>query len=248
QSGLGAVLHCASVIRWPTPSCDYRVPPLLVLLAYFLQPWMNFACFLALLRPDDHKLGGGLLTDLFAMASLTLLRIVIFGRYGRPRMPRESQSWHSRLRDAIVMGFFMLGLDLALLRNAWIERRRNWKYVFSFVVLLAPLPFWRQLLSFFREDEALPKPQKKVRKEGRPTREDVRADIYGKMRPGVPSAADLPPDASKKIRARRAEKLAEQHRRGEAFATPGQLPVAGFRAAKEAPGPPSAPSRRQPGA
>ncbi|CAE7204861.1 unnamed protein product [Symbiodinium sp. CCMP2456] len=233
QSCLGAALHCSSVIRWPMPSCDYRVPPLLVLLAYFAQPWMNFACFLALLRPDDHKLAGGLLTDTAVMTLLMVFRIAIFGRYGRPRMPREPQSWTGRTRDALLLGFFVLGLDFLLLRNAWIERRRNWKYVFSLVVLLAPLPFWRQLLSFFREDES-PRP-KKVRHRGRLTREDVRADIYGKMRPGVPKVSDLPPDASKKIRARRAQQLAELHRREEAFTAPAELPVAALRAAKEAP-------------
>ncbi|CAE7341773.1 unnamed protein product, partial [Symbiodinium sp. CCMP2456] len=68
-----------------------------------------------------------------------------------------------------------------------------------------------------------------------PSYEDVRADIYGKMRPGVPKVSDLPPDASKKIRARRAQQLAELHRREEAFAAPAELPVAALRAAKEPP-------------
>lgn len=39
QCCLGALLHYSSVVRWKTRSCEYRVPPLLILVAYFLLPW-----------------------------------------------------------------------------------------------------------------------------------------------------------------------------------------------------------------
>lgn len=43
QCCLGALLHYSSVVRWKTRSCEYRVPPLLILVAYFLLPWTGDA-------------------------------------------------------------------------------------------------------------------------------------------------------------------------------------------------------------
>lgn len=128
QCCLGAALHYSSVVRWKTRSCEYRVPPLLILMAYFLVPWTSMCCFLLLLRPGDHKLGTWHV-DCMVLAASAALRVGLFGRYGRPRMPRAPQALHLRLADALVIATTMLALDLLLLRNAWIERRKNWRRV-----------------------------------------------------------------------------------------------------------------------
>ena len=44
QCCLGSSLHYSSVVRWKTRSCEYRVPPLLTLVAYFLLPWTAGIC------------------------------------------------------------------------------------------------------------------------------------------------------------------------------------------------------------
>ena len=126
QCCLGAALHYSSVIRWKTRSCEYRVPPLLTLMAYFLLPWSSICCFLLLLRPGDHQLGTWQ-ADGMLLAASAALRVGLFGRYGRPRMPRAPQALFIRLADALVLGALMLALDLILLRNPWIERRKNWR-------------------------------------------------------------------------------------------------------------------------
>ncbi|CAJ1337337.1 unnamed protein product [Effrenium voratum] len=197
QCSLGAVLHFSS-LRWQTPSCEYRVPPLLILLCYFCAPWIGLCRFLLRLRPGDHLLGSLQLDCLVLLAS-TALRIGLFGRFGRPRMPKSQQPMLMRAADAAVLAVGFILLDIGLLRNAWIERRKNWKYIFCAVLIALPWPFWRQLLQIFREE----KPKKVPTRKGRPTREEIQASIYGKLRPGVPLGADLPADAVEKLRVRR---------------------------------------------
>lgn len=51
QCCLGSSLHYSSVVRWKTRSCEYRVPPLLILVAYFLLPWTLGICG----NPWDHS-------------------------------------------------------------------------------------------------------------------------------------------------------------------------------------------------
>ncbi|CAK8990102.1 unnamed protein product [Durusdinium trenchii] len=226
QCCFGALLHYSSVVRWKTRSCEYRVPPLLILVAYFVLPWTNLCSFLLLVRPGDHQLGSRLMEFLILMTSAGL-RVALFGRYGRPRMPRAPQSYLMRFGDAVVLGLAVYLLDAALLRNAWIERRKNWKFVFCLLLLALPLPFWRHLLRFFREERDGVKMPKAVKKE-RITREDVRAEIYGKLRPGVPVGADLPTDVTQKLRARRAFERSRGQR--EVARTVPKLPVLGLKA------------------
>lgn len=230
QCCLGSSLHYSSVVRWKTRSCEYRVPPLLILVAYFLLPWTTLCGFLLLVRPGDHKVGS-VTMDLLVLAAFAALRVGLFGRYGRPRMPRAPQPWWMRLVDAAVLGSIMLFLELGLLRNAWIERRKNWKYVFAGLLLALPVPFWRYLLRFFREERDGVKKAKgalKADRADRVTREDVRADIYGKLRPGVPIGADIPSDVPEKLRARRVFQGAKAGR--EAAPAVPKLPVLGLQA------------------
>eukprot|EP00434_Breviolum_minutum_P044255 symbB.v1.2.039508.t1/scaffold6615.1/size16699/1 len=143
-------------------------------------------------------------------------------------MPRVPQPLWMRLVDAVVLGAAMIFLDIGLLRNAWIERRKNWKYVFSGLLLALPVPFWRHLLRFFREERDGVKQTTKDLKNDRITREDVRAEIYGKLRPGVPVGAELPLDVTKQLRARRI--LERSKIRREASSPVPKLPVLGLQA------------------
>lgn len=224
HSASASLLHCSAVVRWRSRPSERGVPPLFHLLAYFAAPWCGVSVWLVTLQPGDGLIGGTALLDVAALAPIFALRAVLFGTHGLPRVPRAPRSVALRAFDALVLFAIAAAFDALLLRCAWLERRRNWKYVLCAANLAWPWPLLPGIVRFFRQ-------------EGRKSRGGAPHSALG----GAAHVRESPPQSRQHGAAATLAKLSAQRKqmRRRAAAAAAGPPSAGWQAAPAALGTPA---------
>lgn len=201
-SGMAVIVNSAG-LRWHGKGGEYMAPPLFGFLAYGVAPWIGFSSWLVMVQPGDHH-AGTVVLDFLSCAVLLVLRLMLFGRRGFGRVPKAQRSLLDWAQDAVVLAVGLLAFDYAVLRSAWLEQRKNWKYVLCALNLAWPLFFFQELLEFYR---ALAVPKSRLRRarlsssppaphEPSKLREAGLQDAKSKIRQYVrqmPSQSELPP-------------------------------------------------------
>ena len=154
QAFVAVLLHIRAVRRWKTCSSPYQAPPLFALLAYGALPLVCFCVWLVSIAPGDHKLGGSIEIDMIMLAMIFSLRAILFGPSGLPRCPLIPRGITGRLYDLTVLGVAAVAFDGLLLRSAWIEDVKNWKYIFCALVLLLAWHQRHNILGLCRQESA----------------------------------------------------------------------------------------------
>lgn len=153
HSASASLLYLSAVARWRRRAAGAgAAPPLFLLLAYFAAPWSGLSVWLATVRPGDHQLGGGAWLDMLALCGLLVVRAALFGQHCSPRMPRVPRTLDKWLLDLAVLGSAVAIFDIVVLRCAWLERLKNWKYVICALNMAWPWPFIFGIARFFRRE------------------------------------------------------------------------------------------------